>query len=105
MPLSDDEQKILRQIEAELEQDPSFAERGYRVSRRRLVMSVLGMVVGLFVTVIGLAVSFLVSFAAFAVVLALGSVALGEIRLIGREQIGDLPIRDWLSSSRPPSRD
>ena len=57
MPLSDDEQKILRQIEAELEQDPSFAERGYRVSRRRLVMSVLGMVVGLFVTVIGLAVS------------------------------------------------
>ncbi len=29
MPLSEDEQRILRQIEQELEQDPTFAERGY----------------------------------------------------------------------------
>ncbi|NDD45128.1 MAG: PCRF domain-containing protein, partial [Synechococcaceae bacterium WB9_4xB_025] len=39
----------LNQIEAELEQDPSFAERGYRVSRRRLALSIAGMIIGLFV--------------------------------------------------------
>ncbi len=33
MPLSEDEQRILRQIEQQLEQDPTFAARGYRVSR------------------------------------------------------------------------
>ena len=33
MPLSEDEQRILRQIEQELEQDPSFSERGVAVSR------------------------------------------------------------------------
>ena len=38
MPLSEDEQRILRQIEQELEQDPTFSNRGYRVSRRRLVL-------------------------------------------------------------------
>ena len=38
VPLSEDEQRILRQIEQELEQDPTFSQRGYRVSRRRSAM-------------------------------------------------------------------
>ena len=42
MPLSEDEQRILRQIEQELEQDPSFSERGVAVSRRRLFISLFG---------------------------------------------------------------
>ena len=33
MPLSEHEQRILRQIEQQLEQDPTFAARGYRVAR------------------------------------------------------------------------
>ena len=38
VPLSEDEQRILRQIEQELEQDPTFSQRGYRVSRRRSLL-------------------------------------------------------------------
>ncbi len=49
MPLSEDEQRILRQIEQELESDPTFSERGYRISRRRLAVLALGLVVGIVV--------------------------------------------------------
>ena len=47
MPLSEDEQRILRQIEQELRRDPEFSRRGYRVSRRRLVLLVVALVAGL----------------------------------------------------------
>jgi len=101
MPLSEDEQRILRQIEQELEQDPTFAERGYRVSRRRLVIAAVGAVIALFVTVIGLAVSFLVSFIGFVVVLFLASVVASEMRLIGRERLSESPVANWLASGWP----
>jgi Flp pilus assembly protein TadB len=100
MPLSEDEQRILRQIEQELEQDPTFAERGVRVSRRRLVLGVVGTVVALFVTVVALAVSFVVSFVAFAVALTLAAVVVGELRLIGRERLGDSPLSAWIAAAR-----
>jgi hypothetical protein len=100
MPLSEDEQRILRQIEQELEQDPTFAERGVRVSRRRLVLGAVGTVVALFVTVVSLAVSFVASFVAFAVALALGAVVVGEVRLIGRERLGESPLAAWLAAAR-----
>ena len=44
VPLSEDEQRILRQIEQELEQDPTFSQRGYRVSRRRSILLAVGLV-------------------------------------------------------------
>ncbi len=99
MPLSEDEQRILRQIEQELESDPTFSERGYRVSRRRLVMLSTGLVVGLALTVAGLTVSFWLAFAAFLGVLVMAVLLEAEIRVIGREKLGNLPINAWLAGS------
>lgn len=105
MPLSEDEQRILRQIEQELRQDPTFSERGYRVSRRRLVLLFAALVVGLALTVAGLMVSFWLAFAAFVGVLALAVMLEAEARLIGREKLGHLPINAWLAGSgRQPRR-
>jgi Flp pilus assembly protein TadB len=99
MPLSEDEQRILRQIEQELQQDPSFSERGYRVSRRRLLLLSVGLVVGLVLTVLGLAVSFWLAFVAFLCVLGLAVMLETEIRVVGREKLGNLPINAWLAGS------
>jgi Flp pilus assembly protein TadB len=99
MPLSEDEQRILRQIEQELEQDPSFSERGYRVSRRRLLLLLVGLVAGLVLTVAGLAVSFWLAFVAFLAVLALAVLLESEVRVVGREKLGNLPINAWLAGS------
>jgi len=104
MPLSEDEQRILRQIEQELQQDPSFAERGVRVSRTRLVMLVIGLAVGLVLTVAGLAISFWFAFAAFVGVLAMAVMLESEIRVIGREKLGNLPINAWLAGAGRPRR-
>jgi Flp pilus assembly protein TadB len=101
VPLSEDEQRILRQIEQELASDPSFAQRGYRVSRRRLVVLSLALVVGLVLTVAGLTVSFLLAFAAFVGVLIVAFLLESEIRVLGREKIGNLPINAWLTGSGP----
>lgn len=99
MPLSEDEQRILRQIELDLQADPTFADRGYRVSRRRLVLLTIGLVVGIVLTVAGLAISFWLAFAAFVGVLVLAILLEQEIRVIGREKIGSLPINAWLTGS------
>jgi Flp pilus assembly protein TadB len=104
VPLSEDEQRILRQIEQELASDPSFAQRGVRVSRRRLVVLSVALVVGLAVTVIALAVSFLVSFAAFIGVLVVAIMLEAEIRVLGREKICNLPINAWLAGSTQKRR-
>ena len=100
VPLSEDEQRILRQIEFELEQDPTFAERGYRVSRRRSLLLVAGLLVGLALTIGGLAVNFLVAFAGFVLVLVMAIMLESELRLLGRERLGELPISAWLSGRR-----
>jgi hypothetical protein len=96
MPLSEDEQRILRQIEQELEQDPTFSNRGYRVSRRRLAVLTFGLVAGLALTIAGLSVSFWLAFGGFIAVLV--------IRLLGRERLGSLPISAWLGGARRPTR-
>lgn len=106
MPLSEDEQRILRQIEQELASDPEFADRGVRVSRRRLALLAVALVIGLVVTVLGLAVSFWVAFAGFVGVLVLAVMLESELRLIGREKLGSLPINAWLTNAgkrRPES--
>jgi hypothetical protein len=101
VPLSEDEQRILRQIEQELESDPTFSQRGYRVSRRRSILLSLGLLVGLVITIGGLAVSFVVAFAGFVLVLVMAIMLESELRLLGRERIGQLPISAWLSGRRP----
>ena len=80
MPLSEDEQRILRQIEQELESDPAFSERGYRVSRRRLVLLAAGLAAGLVLTVAGLAISFWLAFVGFVAVLFMAVKLEAEIR-------------------------
>jgi len=105
MPLSEDEQRILRQIEQELESDPTFSERGYRVSRRRLVLLAIGLVAGLILTVLGLAIHFGWAFLGFVGVLVMAVKLEAEIRVVGREKLGNLPINAWLAGAgrqRPP---
>ncbi len=104
MPLSEDEQRILRQIEQQLEQDPTFSTRGYRVSRRRLIGLSLALVAGLVVTVLGLGVSYLVAFAGFLVVLATAVMLEKEIRVVGRDRLGSLPVSAWLGGARRSTR-
>ena len=99
MPLSEDEQRILRQIEQELESDPTFSERGYRVSRRRLVLLALGLAAGLVLTVAGLAISFWLAFVGFVAVLFMAVKLEAEIRVVGREKLGNLPINAWLAGA------
>ena len=101
MPLSEDEQRILRQVEQELEQDPTFAQRGYRVSRRRSLLLVFGLIVGLVITIGGLGVNFVVAFGGFVLVLVMAIMLESEVRLLGRERLGQLPISAWLSGRRP----
>lgn len=101
MPLSEDEQRILRQIEQELESDPTFSQRGYRVSRRRSILLTLGLLLGFVITIGGLAVSFVVAFAGFVLVLVMAIMLESELRLLGRERLGQLPISAWLSGRRP----
>lgn len=101
VPLSEEEQQILRQIEEELQQDPTFAQRGYRVSRRRSALLIGGLVVGLAATVVCLAINFILAFAAFVFVLFMAVKLESEVRLLGREQLGQLPISAWLNARRP----
>lgn len=104
MPLSEDEQRILRQIELDLESDPAFAERGYRVSRRRLVLLSAGLIIGLGLIIAGLAVNFWLAFAAFVAVFIIGVQLESEIRVVGREKIGNLPVNAWLAGAKRPRR-
>ncbi len=100
MPLSEHEQRILRQIEQQLEQDPTFAARGYRVARSRLVLLIVGLLAAVVVTVLGLSVSFWLAFAGFLVVLAIAVALEREVRLLARERLGSLPISAWLGGAR-----
>jgi len=97
VPLSEDEQRILRQIELDLQSDPTFSERGYRVSRGRLVLLGIGLVVGLGLTVVSLTISPWLAFGIFVVTFVLAVLLEQEVRVIGREKIGSLPINAWLS--------
>ena len=106
MPLSENEQRILRQIEDELQQDPTFAQKGYRVPRRRSLFLVVGLLLGLAITIGGLTISFFLAFAGFVLVLVMAVMLESELRLVGRDRLGQLPISAWLSASRRPvSRD
>ncbi len=95
MPLSDDEQKILRQIEEQLQTDQRFAQLAspaglYRQSARSVRWAVLGVVAGLVVTVVALQVHFLLAFVGFLIMLGCALVIERQLRAIGKVGVQDI---------------
>ena len=90
MPLSEDEERILKDIEREFyENDPAFArEVGettlYRHAWRNIKLSLVGFVIGLAALVFSLSVSYLFAFGGFLVMLACALVIERNARKMGR---------------------
>lgn len=113
MPLSEDEQRILRQIEEQLQSDPKFANAVsssglYKHSARTLRWAVVGLVGGLVLLVVGLQVHFLAAFLAFAVMLGCLVVIERNARAMGKAGIQDVAasLRNARQSARTrPPRD
>ena len=66
------------------------------MSRRRSFLLILGLVLGMAVTIGGLMVSFVVAFAGFVLVLVMAVLLESELRVLGRDRLGQLPISAWL---------
>jgi hypothetical protein len=93
--LSDDEQRILREIEDQLKSDEKFASAVsssglYRHSARKVWWLMVGMVVSLFAVVVALQIHYLLAFAAFVVMLGCALMIERQLRLIGRAGVQDL---------------
>ena len=99
MPLSENEQRILRQIEQQLERDPTFSTRGYKLPRRRVLLLSFALVASLALTVLLLGVTVWLSLAGFVGSLALAIVLEREVRLVARERIAALPLSAWLGAN------
>lgn len=90
MPLSEDEERILKDIEREFyENDPAFArEVGettlYRHAWRNIKLSLVGFVAGLAALVFALSVSYLLAFGGFLIMLACALVIERNARKMGR---------------------
>jgi len=107
MPLSEDEQRILRQIEEQLQRDPGFARTQRTTeggSRRSLGLALTGLVVALLATVFSVTLSPFVSFGCFAAAVALGVVAERQARLIAQQGIETIQqsVRDRFNGPRRP---
>jgi len=108
MPLSEDEQRILRQIEEQFyESDPKFAQHVgsaslYRHALRKVRWAVLGLVAGLVFLVATLQVHFLLSFVGFLAMLGAAFVIERNLRAVGRIGIQDLA---GIMRSRHPLED
>lgn len=95
MALSDNEQRILREIEDQLKSDEKFvnavsASGLYRHSARRVWWSTLGVVVSLIAIVISLQIHYLLAFVAFIAMLTCTLMIERQLRLIGRAGVQDL---------------
>ena len=90
MPLSEDEERILKDIEREFyENDPAFAKGVgettlYRHAWRNIKLSLVGFVVGLAVLVLALSVSYLFAFGGFLIMLGCALVIERNARKMGR---------------------
>lgn len=107
VPLSDNEQQILRQIEQQLEADQRFAQAVsssglYRPSVRRVRWAALGAVVSLVAMVAALQVHFAASFAGFLAMLACVLVIERELRRMGKVGMSDImgTLRDTRDQAR-----
>ena len=95
MPVSDEEQRILREIEAQLQTDEKFANAVsssglYRHSARRVYGALIGVIVSLVAVVASLQIHFLIAFGAFVVMMGFALVIERQVRLIGRAGVQDL---------------
>jgi hypothetical protein len=90
VPLSEDEQRILKQIEEQFyEHDPAFAEKVsapglYRPAFRKARWSVLGLVGSLVALVLTLQVHFLLAFVCFAAMLVFAFFIEDSLRKVSR---------------------
>lgn len=96
MPLSEEEQRILRQIEEQLQADPAFAlkvnQRSHQgVSRGRLTGSAVALVVSLVVVIAALQISAWLSFGAFVSLVVAGVFLERELSARGRDQLSRIP--------------
>jgi ferric-dicitrate binding protein FerR (iron transport regulator) len=93
MPLSEDEQRILRQIEEQLQRDPSFARDLHArrpASRRGLVLGLVGAVLALAMCIALLSVSPYLSLVAFVAAVLCTAVAERHVRDIGEAGLNHL---------------
>ena len=93
MPLSEDEQRILRQIEEQLQRDPGFGRTLHHArhgSRRMLVAAGLGAVACLVLTIALLAVSPWLAFVAFVGAVVTAVIAERHARSLGEAGFGNI---------------
>lgn len=93
MPLSEDEQRILRQMEEDLQRDPRFGRSLHAASgasRRGLVLAGLATVVGLVLTVGLLGFSPFLSFVTFVAAVGCAVIAERHARALGEAGLGHL---------------
>ena len=90
MPLSEDEQRILQEIERNFyDSDPAFAREVstttlYRHAWRNIKLALVGFVAGLAVLVLALSVSYLFAFGGFLIMLGCALVIERNARKMGR---------------------
>jgi Flp pilus assembly protein TadB len=95
MSLSENEQRILRQIEAELQNDERFAQAVspaglYTHSVRTVRLAIVGLVACLALLVVGLFLHYVVAFAVFVVMLFLLGVIERNARAMGKAGLQDV---------------
>lgn len=103
MPLSDDEQQILRQIEQDLKTDQKFAQavssKGlYRHSARTAWWAGVGVVASLALTIVGLQFHFAFAFGGFLAML--GCALIVERQLRAMSKVGLRDVTESLRNSR-----
>jgi len=105
VPLSEDEQRILRQIEEQLQRDPGFGRTlhpGARGSRRAMVLAGIGTIAGLVLTVALLSVSPYLSFVAFGLAVVAAVVCEHHARVVGRQGLDNLSESVRARFGQPP---
>ena len=106
MPLSEDEQRILSQIEQQLhETDPALAKEVatttvYTHAARNIKWSILGFIVGLVTIVFTLSVSFWLAFIGFVMMLAAALLFEQNLRRLGRAGMNQLSMNVQSGSLR-----
>lgn len=119
MPLSEDEERILKDIEREFyESDPAFAREVrettlYKHAWRNIKLSLVGFVAGLVLLVVALASSYLLAFGGFLVMLGCALVIERNARKMGRAGLESMTknikagngLRDYLGTSSERMRE
>ena len=110
MPLSEDEQRILRQIEEHLQRDPGFGRTLHRSpggSRRGLFLWGAATVGAVVLTIVFLSVSPFLSFAAFLGAVVAGLFLERQARLVGEASLNQLSesVRGRFGAPQRPGSD